>query len=68
MKEVSIRIKEDGSQVIETSGYQGAACEETTKLILKRLAEKGIPVQVKDEKKKAEYYANAMQSESGLHA
>ncbi len=56
MKEVLIKIKEDGSQTIETSGFKGNACLEETNKILKRLSELGLPVEVSEDKKKAEYY------------
>ena len=68
MKEVKIIIGKDGTQRIETSGFQGTTCLETTELILRRLAEKGIPVQIKEDKKKEEFYANPTGIETGLHA
>jgi hypothetical protein len=56
MKEVKIRIKKDGTTEIETSGFKGNECLEETDRILKQADDLGISLEVKDRKKKAEYY------------
>jgi len=56
MKEVKIHIKPDGTTTIETSGFKGNACLETTDKILKDLETLGISMKIKEDKRKAEYY------------
>jgi len=62
MKDVKIRIKKDGSTTLETSGFKGKACEELTDKMLKDLRDLGISGQVKEDKKKAEYYDTASET------
>jgi len=56
MREIKTLIKPDGTVTLETSGFKGKACEENTNKILKDLEELGISMQVKKDKRKAEYY------------
>ncbi len=66
MKEVKIHIKPDGTTTIETSGFKGKACQELTDKLLKDLEEIGISMQVKEDKKKAEFYEVAAGNEVGI--
>ena len=56
MREIKTHISPDGTTTIETSGFKGKTCQETTDKILKELQDLGILVQVKEDKRKAEYY------------
>lgn len=56
MKEIKTHISPDGTTTIETSGFKGKTCQETTEKLLKDLESFGISVQVKEDKRKAEYY------------
>ena len=56
MREIKTHISPDGTTTIETSGFKGKTCQETTDKILKDLEVLGISVQVKEDKRKAEYY------------
>ena len=56
MREIKTHISPDGTTTIETSGFKGKTCQETTDKILKDLEDLGISVQVKEDKRKAEYY------------
>ena len=56
MKEIKTHISPDGTTTIETSGFKGKTCQETTDKILKDLENLGISVKVMEDKRKAEYY------------
>ena len=56
MQEITATIKDDGTIEIETSGFKGAACIKELDQITKSLELMGIKTQVKDQKKKPEYY------------
>lgn len=66
MKEVKVHIKPDGTTTIETSGFKGKACQEMTDKMLKDLEVLGISMQVKEDKKKAEYYEVATGTAVGV--
>ena len=66
MREIKTRIKPDGSTTIETSGFKGNACQETTDKMLKDLEDLGISLKVKEDKRKAEYYEVATGTAVGI--
>jgi valyl-tRNA synthetase len=65
MREITATIGEDGAMTLDTKGFKGKACQEATDKILKELEVLGIGVEVKDDKKKAEYYETETASRTG---
>ncbi len=57
-EDIKIEVKPDGTMIIETSGYKGAACEKRIDEIMRDAESRGFKVEVKDKKKKMEYYQN----------
>jgi len=56
-KDIKIEIKPDGSLAVETSGYKGNGCESQIDELMKIAEARGLKTEMKDKKKKAEYYA-----------
>lgn len=64
-EDITIKVKSDGTLFLETSGYKGKACETRIKEIMKEAASHGIKVEVKENKKKVEYYATGTKTGTG---
>lgn len=55
-KELEIDIAPDGSLKVEAKGYHGAGCIDALDKLLEDLKQGGIETNIKDQKKKQEYY------------
>ena len=60
-EELEIDIAPDGTLIVEAKGYKGAGCLESLNKLLRELEQGGISTNVKDQKKKQEFYATAAQ-------
>lgn len=56
-EELEIDIAPDGSMKVEAKGYKGAGCIDALDKLLESLKQGGIETNIKDQKKKQEYYA-----------
>jgi len=57
VEEITIKVKSDGTLFLETAGYAGNACETKVNEIMKEMESHGIKMDIKEKKKKVEYYA-----------
>ena len=62
-EELEIDIAPDGTLKVEAKGYRGGACIDALDKLLADLKQGGIETNIKDQKKKQEFYATSTKQE-----